>query len=141
MIKSAFILFLVSSLLFFSIFVTSYLNPIFACHDPLNPTADNRPANPNYGPCPGGLPQIEDTVKQIISVTVPLAFVVLVTVLFIAGIKFLTSGGEAKALQSASLTATWALLGILFLAIIWLILQLIKVFTGIDVTTFDIQVL
>mgnify|MGYP001607983188 CR=1 FL=1 len=93
------------------------------------------------GPPEAGLTQIEDTFKNAISVSVGLAFVALVVVLIWAGIKFLTSGGEAKALQSATQTVTWALLGILFLAIAWLVLLLIKIFTGIDVTTFNIQVL
>ncbi len=93
------------------------------------------------GPPEAGLTQIEDLFKQVISVSVGLAFIALVVMLVIAGIKFLTSGGETKALQSASMTVTWALLGILFLAIAWLILLLIKTFTGIDVTTFNIKTL
>lgn len=92
-------------------------------------------------PPPAGLNEIEKLVSRVISLSVPLAFVALIVVLVIAGIKFLTSGGEAKALQAASLTVTWALLGILFLAIAWLILQLIENFTGIQVTAFDIKVL
>jgi len=58
-----------------------------------------------------------------------------------AGFKYLTSGGEPKAIQSAHHTLTWALLGIFFMIIAWLILQLIFSFTGIDVTVFNIKVL
>lgn len=86
-----------------------------------------------------GLVQLEALFKQVINVFVGLAFVALVWVLVWAGIKFITSGGEPKALQAAQQTVTWALLGMLFLVIAWLVLQLIEVFTGVDVTGFDIK--
>ena len=90
---------------------------------------------------PAGLNEIEGVFSNIISVVVGLAFIVSLVMLVWAGIKYLTSGGEPKAIQSAHLTVTWALLGILFMAIAWLILQLIENFTGIDVTTFNIKAL
>lgn len=94
-----------------------------------------------FGPDPAGLNEIEQVFSSIISVIVGLGFVVLVVMLVWAGIKYLTSGGEPKTIQSAHQTVSWALLGIVFMAIAWLILQLIKVFTGIDVTIFNIKVL
>lgn len=93
------------------------------------------------GPDPAGLNQIEDLIKQLLTVSVPLAFVVLLVMLLWAGIKFLTSGGEPKALQSASQTVTWALLGMLFLIIAWLVLKLIEAFTGVQVTVFNVRIL
>ena len=86
-----------------------------------------------------GLIQLEALFKQIVSISVGLAFIALVVVLIWAGIRFLTSGGEPNAIKSASQTVTWGLLGILFLVIAWLVLQLIGVFTGFPVTTFDIK--
>ncbi len=89
-----------------------------------------------------GLTQIENLFRQIINLSVAAAFVALVVVLVWAGIRFLTSGGDAKALQSAGMTITWALLGMLFLVIAWLVLQLIAAFTGLDVLkTFDMRTL
>lgn len=88
-----------------------------------------------------GLQQIEDVFRSVISAVVGLGFIAMLVMLVMAGIKYLTSGGEPKAIQSAHYTITWALLGILFLAVAWLILQLIKAFTGIDVTSFDIKAL
>ena len=88
---------------------------------------------------PAGVTQLEELFKRIVQISVGLAFVALVVVLVMAGIKFLTSGGEPKALQGASQTVTWALLGMLFLVIAWLVLLLIKEFTGIDVTKFCIS--
>ncbi len=86
---------------------------------------------------PAGLNEIEKLFSRIIGLSVPLAFVALTVVLVWAGIKYLTSGGDAKSLQSATQTVTWGLLGILFLALAWLILQLISNFTGVDLTSFD----
>ena len=90
---------------------------------------------------PAGLTQLQSLFERIIEIFVPLSFVALLVVLVFAGIKFLTSGGEPKALQGASQTVTWALLGMLFLVIAWLILQLIQAFTGAPVTIFNIKVL
>lgn len=92
-------------------------------------------------PSPAGLAQIEQVFGNILSVVVGLAFVVLLVMLTWAGIKYLTSGGEPKAIQAAHLTVTWALLGVLFLAIAWIILQLIHAVTGVDVTIFNIRAL
>ncbi|MCL4365690.1 pilin [Patescibacteria group bacterium] len=93
------------------------------------------------GPPPAGLNEIEQVVGNIISVIVGLGFIALLVMLVWAGFKFLTSGGEPKALQAARQTFTWALLGIVFMAVAWLILQLIAGFTGIDVTKFNIKTL
>ena len=93
------------------------------------------------GPPPAGLKEIEDVFKNVVSVVVGLGFIALLVMLIWAGFKYLTSGGEPKAIQSAHQTVTWALLGVVFMAVAWIILQLIKAFTGIDVTIFDIKVL
>lgn len=93
------------------------------------------------GPDPAGLNEIEQVVGNVISVIVGLGFIAMLVVLVMAGIKYLTSAGEPKAVQSAHQTVTWALLGVVFMAIAWLILQLIQTFTGIDVTIFNIKIL
>jgi len=93
------------------------------------------------GPDPAGLNEIEKVFTNFISVAVLLGFVALLVLLITAGIKYLTSRGEPKAIQSAHQTVTWALLGVVFMATAWIILQFIHVFTGIDVTIFNIKVL
>lgn len=90
---------------------------------------------------PAGLKQIEDLFRQIISIMAGLGFVALLVLLVWAGFKYLMSGGEQKAVQSAHQTVTWALLGIVFMAVGWLILLLIETLTGIKVTEFNIQTL
>ncbi len=93
-------------------------------------------------PEPAGLNQIEWLFQQLITIAVGAAFIIILVVLVWAGIKFITSGGDAESLQGAWQTVTWALLGILFLVLAWLILQLITVFTGITtLPNFDIRTL
>lgn len=90
---------------------------------------------------PAGLAEIEQVFSKVVSIMVGLGFIVSLVVLAWAGIKYLTSGGEPKAIQAAHQALTWALLGILFLAIAWIILQLIQAVTGVQVTFFDIRAL
>lgn len=85
---------------------------------------------------PAGIEQLQQLVQRIMNISVGLAFMAVTVVLFYAGFKYLTSGGEPKALGQAASAITWALLGILFLAIAWLVLKLIAAFTGVDVTQF-----
>lgn len=88
---------------------------------------------------PAGLNEIEEVVGRVISVVVGLGFIAMLAMVIMAGIKYLTSGGEPKAIQAAHQTLTWALLGVVLMAIAWVILQLIYAFTGIKVTEFDIK--
>lgn len=97
--------------------------------------------DPKFAPCPAGLEQIEVVFSNVISVVVGLGFVAMLVTLVMAGIKYLTSGGDPKAIAAAHQAVTWALLGVVFMAIAWLILQLIHTFTGIDVTIFNIKAL
>jgi len=54
------------------------------------------------------------------------------------GIKYLTSGGDPKGTQQAQQTITMSLAGLFLLAAAWLILNLIKEFTGVNVTIFEL---
>lgn len=90
---------------------------------------------------PAGLEEIELVFSNIVSAAVGLAFIAMLVFLIWAGFKYLTSGGEPKAVSAAHQTVTWALLGIFFMAIAWLLLRLIHEFTGINVTIFNIKAL
>lgn len=92
-------------------------------------------------PPPAGLDDLEKIFSNVISVIVGLGFIALLVMIIVAGFKYLMSSGEPKAIQSAHQTVTWALLGLVFMAIAWLILQLIHTFTGVSVTIFDAKVL
>jgi uncharacterized integral membrane protein len=56
----------------------------------------------------------------------------------VGGFKYVTSQGDPKAVSSARNTITWAILGLVFIIISWLILVFIGKFTGVNVTNFCI---
>ncbi|MBI4035683.1 hypothetical protein HY383_01915 [Candidatus Daviesbacteria bacterium] len=119
----------------FSFLLFTPTSPVYAVCDP------NAPIDKRSADCPAGLDQFEAMVGQLVFVIVGLGFIATLVMLVMAGFKYLTSGGEPKAIQAAHQTATWALLGILFMAVAWVLLQLIQGFTGIQVTIFDIKAL
>lgn len=62
-----------------------------------------------------------------------------VFITFIAGaFQMITAGGDAKQIQKARKTLTFAILGLVVFVGIWFILNLIKTITGVDVTKFEI---
>ncbi|MDD5415440.1 MAG: pilin [Candidatus Daviesbacteria bacterium] len=91
------------------------------------------------GPDAAGLTEIERVIGNVISVIVGLGLIAMLVMLIWSGFKFLFSGGDPKAVEVARLTFAWAILGIIFMAIAWLILQLIASFTGLPVTVFNIK--
>lgn len=95
---------------------------------------------------PGGGTPIEVTtiqgfeciVKIILRIAVQLAGLAVFIMLLVGGFKYLTSGGDPKATESAKNTITYAIFGLALLLGGWLILRFIYEFTGIDVTQFVI---
>lgn len=86
-------------------------------------------------PGPAGVLQAQELIIRIINISVGLAFFATTAMLLWGGIKFISSGGEQKPLQEAWQVITWALLGLLFLALSWLILRAIESFTMIPVSS------
>jgi len=91
------------------------------------------------GPDAASIPQLENLFTRLLAISVGLAFVALTILLVWAGIKFIISGGDSKAIHQAWDVITWAFLGILFLGLAWLIVVLIESFTGVRVTDFSLQ--
>lgn len=85
-----------------------------------------------------GAVELQAIIQRFINLSVGLGFVVLTIMLIVGGIKLLTSGGEQKALEGAKQTITWAILGMIFMGIAWIILLLVEAFTGVKVTQFCI---
>jgi len=101
-------------------------------------------------PTPGWIPGIHEkggtaTLKglevifsRILSLATTAAGLVCFMMLIVGGFKYLTSAGDPKQTASAQATLTWAIVGLVAIIGAWFILQLIKHFTGIDVTIFEI---
>ncbi len=81
---------------------------------------------------------LEGILSSVIIVTASLAAIALFTMLVLGGIKFLTSGGDPKGTQEAKATLTYAIAGFALLIIAWFILLFIEIFTGVQVTSFQL---
>ena len=88
-----------------------------------------------------GVHEIKDLVsivENIISIAIRLAGVAAFIMLIIGGFKYLTSGGDPKAAESARKTITYAILGLVLIIAAWFILKFLSEFTGVDLTEFKI---
>ncbi len=75
-----------------------------------------------------------NTTVVILSFTAIVFFIVFI----IGGIKYLTSGGNKDATESARKTLTYGIGGIVLVAVAYLIIALIADFTGAPIRTFQI---
>lgn len=66
------------------------------------------------------------------------AGIVLFIMLLVGGFKFITSGGDPKAVEGAKKTLTYAIAGLIIILISFLILVLIQRITGVNVTNFTV---
>lgn len=82
----------------------------------------------------------EGLFQNIVTSILSLAAFGLFIMLLIGGFRYLSSAGNPKQLESAKLTLTFAILGIVLVALTFLILRLIEDFTGAPVTNFIIEV-
>jgi hypothetical protein len=84
------------------------------------------------------LRSLEGIFENIVTVVLGLGGVVLFIMLIMGGFQFITAGGDPKAIEGAKKTLTYAIGGIVLLALSFLILRFISTFTGVDVTQFKI---
>lgn len=75
---------------------------------------------------------------NILNIATSLAGLAVFIMLLVGGFKYLTSGGDPKAAQSARNTLTYAILGLVLVIAAWFILKFIAEFTGVEVTIFKI---
>lgn len=75
---------------------------------------------------------------RIVSYALGFAGIVLFVLLLIGGFRFITSGGDPKAIEGARKTLTSAIIGLVIILVSYLILILITNITGVDVTKFNI---
>lgn len=87
---------------------------------------------------PAQFSDLEVVFSNIVQAILALAGIVLFITLLIGGFKFITSGGDPKAIDSARKTLTFAIAGMVLIAAAYLILRFINVFTGVDVINFRV---
>ena len=81
---------------------------------------------------------IEPLLINIIGAIVSLAAVAFFVMLLVGGFNFLFSGGDPKKLEGAKNTLTYAVTGLVVIVAGYLILKTVEVFTGVNVTNFQI---
>lgn len=91
---------------------------------------------PNSGPGAATFSALEIIFGNLLTIIFTLAGITAFVMLLVGGFRFLTSGGDPKANQSAKGTLTWAVVGLFFLIGAWFVLRFIQEFTGADVTVF-----
>ena len=78
------------------------------------------------------LDKLGDVFGSLVSALLALGGVVLFIMLLSGGFKFLTSGGDPKAVEGAKKTMTYAIIGVVLLAASYLILKILSDITGVD---------
>jgi len=84
------------------------------------------------------LRDFEAVFARVVSAILGLAAIVLFIMLLAGGFKFISAGGDPKAVESAKKTLTYAIAGMVLVASAYLILRFINVFTGVDVVNFRV---
>ena len=75
---------------------------------------------------------LEIVFSNILVVAVSLAALALFVMFLVGGFKFLTAGGDPKAVEGAKKTLTYAIAGLVVLVLAFLIIKLISTITGVD---------
>lgn len=81
---------------------------------------------------------LECAFSNFISVILAFAGIILFLMLVAGGFRYLVSGGDPKAVESARGTLTQAIVGLVVLVLAFLILKLIEAITGVPVTQFRV---
>lgn len=87
---------------------------------------------------PPTISALEDVFNNLIGSMIALGGILLFIFLVIGGVRYITSGGDPKAVDSAKKTISYAVGGLILLLLSYLILVLIENITGAKVTNFNI---
>ena len=89
---------------------------------------------------PNTLKDLEKVFEKFIGVIIPFGGIVLFVMLMMGGIKYISAGANPRNVEAAKNTLTYAIFGIVLLALAYLILVIIGLLTGADLTTFTVGV-
>jgi len=87
---------------------------------------------------PVQLVDLEEVFKNVVNVVLGFAGIAFFVLLLVGGFKYMTAGGDPKAIDSAKKTLTSAIAGLLIVVLSYLVLVFIGTFTGVDLTQFKI---
>jgi len=81
---------------------------------------------------------LETVFQNLVRSILGFAGIVLFVLLLVGGFKYITSGGDPKAVESAQKTLTYAIGGLILILLSYLILVLIGAVTGVNITEFKV---
>lgn len=87
---------------------------------------------------PAKISDLQGLFTRAVGALIALAGIALFIMLLSGGLKFITSGGDPKALDGAKKTITYAIAGLAVILLSYLILVFIQKITGAQVTNFSI---
>lgn len=80
---------------------------------------------------PPPLSGLQPIFSNIIGAAIGFGGIAFFIILVVGGFQWLTAGGNPQAVEGARKTLTWAVAGLVFIALSYLILKLISTFTGV----------
>lgn len=108
---------------------------------PLDVFAQAEPPPYSAGPeTPLQIRDLEAVFARVLNIALGFAGIAFFLMFVVGGFKYLTSGGDPKNAESARKTLTFAVGGLVFITLSYLILVFISEFTGLDLTVFRIYV-
>lgn len=89
---------------------------------------------------PAQLTGLEDIFSRVITLAIGLGGIVFFIMFIVGGFSYLTAGGDERKVESAKKTLTYAIFGLVLIALSFLIIKLISDFTGVPgLLKFQIQ--
>lgn len=75
---------------------------------------------------------------RVVEILIGLGAIIFFIMLLVGGFNYMTSGGDPKQVEGASKTLTFAIGGIILLALSLLIFRVIEAFTGVNLLEFKV---
>lgn len=129
--KTLLLLFSATKILIFYFAIVFFLNLIAksAIAAPL-PESDN----------PNPITDLEVVFSNVLGTITLFAGFACFIMIIVSGFRYITAQGDPKAIAAAQSSLVWAIAGVAFIIIAWLILEFISKFTGLDITFFRLRV-
>lgn len=98
-----------------------------------------RQDGPNTLANSGNISGLEAVFENVVGIFIPLGAIVLFVVLLFGGIQYITAGANPQKVQQARNILTYGIVGMIVLSMAFLILVLIQLITGANVTEFRLS--
>lgn len=87
---------------------------------------------------PATIKDFEGVFSNVLGLLIGLGAIIFFIMLVLGGFSIMSSGGDPKALETGKKTITYAIGGIILLALSLLVFKVVEAFTGVDLLKFTI---